>query len=129
MRPIGLSLDEEIAAVEARIVRRRAALRLMAAEARSRFTAKNLVPAAFVVALVGAFAASRMTHKRPAPEVRRHDAGAPRLFAALAAALLPVIVRPLQAAIVHWLAERLRHANSRKPNGPASKAGASPTEM
>ena len=129
MRPTGLPLDEEIAEVEARIVRHRAALRLMAAEVRSRFSAKSLVPAAFVVALVAAFAASRMTHKRPAPDVRRHDAGTPRLFAALAAALLPVIVRPLQAAVVHWLAERLRRANARGSDEAAPKPGATPTGM
>ena len=108
MRRTGLSLDEEIAEVEGRLARHRVQLRLLAAEARSHISIKSAVPIAMVTALAIGFAASRFV-RRPTspPPARRGGPRTTRLLGAIAAALLPRLVRPLQNAAVHWLSERM----------------------
>lgn len=111
MRRTNLSLDEEIAAVEARLARHRARLGLLASEARSRIAAKSTVPLAVAGALAVGFVASRFLRRRrkPPPAPKPATPTTP-LFGAIAAALLPALVRPLQHAVARWLSERIdRH--------------------
>jgi hypothetical protein len=110
MRRTDLSLDEEIAEVERRLAQQRAQLRLLVAEARSHFSARSTLPVALAAALAIGFAASRCV-RRPPPA--RRGSRPTRLFGALAAALLPPLIRPLQAAAVHWLAQRMSRSHAR----------------
>jgi hypothetical protein len=103
------SLDEQIAEVEGRIARRRAELRLLAAEARSRISVTKSIPVAMALALGVGFAASRFVRRparrAPAPVDRRsHPA---RLLGAIAGVMLPPLIRPLQHLVAEWLAERV----------------------
>lgn len=107
MRRTDLSLDEEIAEVEGRLSQHRAQLRLLAAEARSHFSMKSVVPVAIVSALAVGFAASRFVRRPAAPPPIPKASRPTRLVGALAAALLPRLLRPLQAAAAHWLSERM----------------------
>jgi hypothetical protein len=110
MRRTDLSLDEEIAEVEGRLSQHRAELRALAAEARSRVSIRNAVPVALVAALAVGFAASRFTRKPPpAPTVvRARGSRTTRVAGAIASALLPRLVRPLQAAATQWVEQRMR---------------------
>lgn len=111
MRRTDLSLDEEIAEVERRLAQRRAQLRQMAAEARSRISMRNATPVALLGALAVGFAVSRVLRRRPR-SVRsaqvREGARTTQLAGALASVLLPVLIRPLQGAVSQWLHERMR---------------------
>ncbi|HEY7788683.1 MAG TPA: hypothetical protein VIF33_09145 [Casimicrobiaceae bacterium] len=113
MRRTGLSLDEEIAEVEVRLASHRARLKLIAAEARSRVSVKNSVPVAVVAAVAVGFAASRFTRKsaRPAP-VQRGSRTA-QMVGAIAAILLPPLVRPLQNAAAAWFTQRMQRRAAR----------------
>ncbi|HSC97527.1 MAG TPA: hypothetical protein VLI21_01385 [Casimicrobiaceae bacterium] len=117
MRRTDLSLDEEIAEVEGRLAQHRMQLRALAAEARSRVSLKNAVPVALVAALAVGFTASRFVRRpAPAPAVMRsasRTSRTTRIAGALASALLPRLIRPLQHAIEQWLAERMRRPNYR----------------
>jgi hypothetical protein len=119
MRRSGLSLDEEIAEVEGRLSQRRAQLRLIAAEMRSRVNMRSALPVALIGALVVGFAASRFVRRpqRPAGVPRSRPT---RLFGTLAAALLPPLIRPLQLAIAQWLTQRMSRPRAR----PEPEAGA-----
>jgi hypothetical protein len=108
MRQSGLSLDEEIAEVEGRLARHRVQLRLLAAEARSHVRMKSAVPVAMVTAVAIGFAASRFMRRPASPPPLRRGPRSTRFLGAIAAALLPPLVRPLQDAAAHWLAERMR---------------------
>jgi hypothetical protein len=109
MRRTDLSIDEEIAEVEGRLAQHRMQLRALAAEARSRVSLRNAVPVALVAALAVGFTASRFV-RRPAPApVRSASRGSrtTRIAGALASALLPRLIRPLQHVIEQWLAQRM----------------------
>jgi hypothetical protein len=112
MRRTDLSLDEEIAEVEGRLAHNRMQLRALTAEARSRVSVRNAVPVALVAALAVGFAASRFMRKSPPPPALVRQARATRtstrIAGAVASALLPRLVRPLQQAIEQWLSQRLR---------------------
>ncbi len=112
MRRTDLSLDEEIAEVEGRLAQHRAQLRLLAAEARSHLSTRSVVPVALVAALALGFAASRFVRRPPRRPMRRdaQSARPTRLLGALAAALLPPLIHPLQSAATHWLTERMRRS-------------------
>ena len=107
------SLDEQIAEVEARLSRRRADLRLMAAEARNRSSATKAIPVAVLAALAVGFAASRFVRKpaRPLPVEKRSRSM--RLMGAVAGVMLPPLMRPLQHAAAQWLAQRMQRAAAR----------------
>jgi hypothetical protein len=107
------SLDEQIAEVEGRLMRRRAELRLIAAEARSRLSIRNAIPVAVVAALAVGFAASRFVRKPAKPPPAARGSRSTRMAGAIAAALLPRLVRPLQHAATQWLAERMHRAAAR----------------
>jgi hypothetical protein len=107
MRRTDLTLDEEIAEIEGRLSQHRAQLRLLAAEARSRISVKSAVPAAMIAALAVGFAASRFVRRPAAPPQMRSGSRPTRLVGAIAAALLPRLMRPLQNAAAHWLSERM----------------------
>ena len=100
MRRTDLSLDEEIAEVEGRLAQHRMQLRALAAEARSRVSLRNAVPVALVAALAVGFTASRFVRRpAPAPAAIRSASRASRttrIAGALASALLPRLIRPLQ---------------------------------
>ena len=109
----GKSLDEQIAEVEGRLAQRRAELRLLAAEARSRISVTKSIPVAVVAALAVGFLASRFVRRpaRPQPIVERHARSrSTRLAGAIAAALLPRLVRPLQHVAMQWIAQRMHRA-------------------
>lgn len=111
MRRTDLSLDEEIAEVEGRLAHNRMQLRALTAEARSRVSVRNAVPVALVAALAVGFAASRFMRKSPpAPALGRQTRGTrtTRIAGAVASALLPRLVRPLQQVIEQWLSQRMR---------------------
>ena len=111
MRRTDLSLDEEIAEVEGRLAHNRMQLRALTAEARSRVSVRNAVPVALVAALAVGFAASRFMRKSPpAAALVRQPRGTrtTRIAGAVASALLPRLVRPLQQAIEQWLSQRMR---------------------
>jgi hypothetical protein len=111
MRRTDLSLDEEIAEVEGRLAHNRMQLRALTAEARSRVSVRNAVPVALVAALAVGFAASRFMRKSPPPALVRQARAtrtSTRIAGAVASALLPRLVRPLQQAIEQWLSQRLR---------------------
>ena len=104
------SLDDQIAEVEQRLAHRRAELRLFAAEARSRVSVTKTIPVAVVAALAVGFAASRFVRRpaRPAPIEKRSRPT--RLMGAVAAAMLPPLIRPLQHLAAQWLTERMHRA-------------------
>jgi hypothetical protein len=111
MHRTDLSLDDEIAEVERRLEYRRAQLRLIVAEARSRVSLRNTIPVALFAALGVGFAASRFARRsttRFEPRSARKGTRAAQLVGALAAALLPRLVRPLQVAAMHWVTQRMR---------------------
>jgi hypothetical protein len=112
MRRTDLSLDEEIAEVERRLSQHRAELRALAAEARSRVSVRKAVPVALVAALAVGFAASRFARRPPAPPagVRSRGARTARVAGAIASALLPRLIRPLQAAVTQWVEQRMRRS-------------------
>ena len=101
------SLDEQIAEVEQRLSRRRAELRLIAAEARSRISVTKSIPLAALAALAVGFAASRLVRKpaRPAPIEKRSRPT--RLMGAIASVMLPPLIKPLQQFVAQWIAERM----------------------
>ena len=107
------SLDEQIAEVEGRLALHRAQLRLLAAEARSRISVNKSVPVAMVAALVVGFAASRFVRKSARPVVARERSRPARMFGALAAALLPPLIRPLQQLAMEWIAQRMHRGAAR----------------
>lgn len=107
------SLDEQIAEVEGRLAEHRAQLRLLAAEARSRVRIDKSVPVAMLVALAVGFAASRFVRKPARPVVLRERSRSARMFGALAAVLLPPLVRPLQHAAAEWITRRLQRGAAR----------------
>jgi hypothetical protein len=107
MRRTDLTLDEEIAEIEGRLARHRVQLRLLAAEARSHVSMKSAVPVAMVTALAIGFAASRFVRRPASPPPLRRGPRSTRLLGAIAAALLPRLVRPLQNAAAQWLSERM----------------------
>ena len=106
------SLDDQIAEVEARLSRRRAELRFIAADVRSRVGATKAIPVAVVAALAVGFAASRFVRKpaRPLPIEKRSRST--RIMGALAGVLLPPLMRPLQHAATQWLAQRMQRATT-----------------
>jgi hypothetical protein len=108
----GLSLDDQIAEVEERLSRHRAELRYLAAEARSRINASKAIPFAVVAALAIGFAASRFVRKPAKPEPVQRGSRPTRLLGAVAAAMLPPLIRPLQHAIAEWLAQRMHRAGA-----------------
>jgi hypothetical protein len=112
MRRTDLSLDEEIAEVEGRLSQHRAELRLLAAEARSRVSIKNAVPVTLVAALAVGFAASRFARRAPraAAAGRSRSSRTTRIAGAIASALLPRLIRPLQAAATQWVEQRMRRS-------------------
>ena len=105
------SLDEQIAEVEQRLARRRAELRLLTAEARSRINVTRSIPVAMALALGIGFAASRFVRKpaRPAPVATERRSHPARLLGAIAGVMLPPLIRPLQHLVAEWLAERMQH--------------------
>ena len=107
------SLDEQIAEVEGRLAEHRAQLRLLAAEARSRISVSKSVPVAMVAALAVGFAASRFVRRPARPIVARERSRSARMFSALAAALLPPLIRPLQHLATEWIAQRLHRGAAR----------------
>lgn len=109
-----LSLDAQIAEVETRLGRNRAQLRALAAEARSRVNVRAAAPVGMAVALAIGFAASRLTRKTSAPRVVQKGPRARRWAGALAATLLPRLIRPLQAAAVQWVHQRMFQAGARR---------------
>jgi hypothetical protein len=108
------SLDEQIAEVEGRLARRRAELRLFADEARSRISVRKSIPVAVVAALGVGFLASRFV-RRPAKMQPQYDRPArsrsTRMAGALAAALLPRLLEPLQHVAAQWIAQRMHRAH------------------
>lgn len=117
MHRTNLSLDEEIAEVEARLAQRRAQLRSLVAEARSHVRTRNVVPVAMAAALAMGFAASRLTRRSAASAAPRRPGRPARMLGALGAALLPALVRPLQNAVAQWLAQRMHR--SQAPDHPS----------
>lgn len=113
MPPTDLSLDEQISEVEGRLAEHRAQLRLLAAEARSRISVSKSVPVAMVAALAIGFAASRFVRKPARPVVARERPRSARMLGALAAALLPPLMRPLQHAATEWLTQRMHRGAAR----------------
>jgi hypothetical protein len=107
------SLDEQIAEVEERLARRRADLRLIVAEARSRVSVSKTVPVAVIAALAIGFAASRFVRKPARPEPVRTRSRSARMMGAIAAAMLPPLMRPLQHAATQWLSQRMQRAAAR----------------
>ena len=107
------SLDEQIADVEKRLSRRRAELRFMAAEARSRVSASKTIPVAVVAALLVGFAASRFVRKPARPEPVQRRSRSTRMMGALAGAMLPPLMRPPQHAAAQWLSQRMQRAAAR----------------
>ena len=107
------SLDEQIAEVEARLARRRAELRVIAAEARSRVSVSKTIPVAVVAALVIGFAASRFVRKPAKPEPLQRRSRPTRMMGAVAAAILPPLMRPLQHAAAQWIAQRMQRSGVR----------------
>ena len=110
------SLDEQIAEVEARLARRRAELRLIVADARSRLGVSKAIPVAMAAALAIGFAASRFVRKpapaaRVAPAERRSRSA--RLLGAVASVMLPPLIRPLQHLVAQWIAERMHRPAAR----------------
>jgi len=114
MRRTDRSLDEEIAEVERRLAHHRAQLRLIADDVRSRISLTSAAPVAIVTALAVGFAASRFVRRpvKAAPMPPRGSRST-RLVGALAAALLPRLIRPLQHAAAAWLAQRMRRPAAR----------------
>ena len=111
MRRTDLSLDEEIAEVEGRLAHNRMQLRALTDEARSRISVRNAVPVALVAALAVGFAASRfMRRSQPSPTLVRQakSARTTRIAGAVASALLPRLLRPLQQLIEQWVSQRMR---------------------
>lgn len=108
MRRTDQSLDEQIAEVEGRLTRRRAELRLIAAEARSRISIRKAVPVAVVAALGIGFAASRFVRKPAQPPPVRRGSRSTRLVGAIAAVVLPRLVGPLQHAATQWFSARMQ---------------------
>jgi hypothetical protein len=106
------SLDEQISEVEERLARRRAELRRFVAEARSRVSVTKTIPVAVVAALAIGFAASRFVRKpaRPLPPPVDRRSRSTRLVGAIAAAMLPPLIRPLQHAAGEWLAQRMQRS-------------------
>lgn len=102
------SLDEQIAEVESRLTRRRAELRLIAAEARSRVSVTKAIPVAIVAALAIGFTASRFVRKPARSAPPRRGSRSTRMIGALAAAVLPRLVHPLQVAATQWLSARMQ---------------------
>jgi hypothetical protein len=118
MRRTDQSLDEQIAEVEARLARRRAELRELAADAKSRLSATKAIPFALAAALAVGFAASRFVRKpaRPGrPSVAQHSqhSRSTRLIGALASVILPPLIRPLQHAAAEWFAQRMQRTGAR----------------
>jgi hypothetical protein len=113
MAQTDLSLDEQIAEVEGRLADHRAQLRWLAAEARSRIGVSRSVPVAMLAALAVGFAASRFVRKPSRPVVARERSRSARMFGALAAALLPPLMRPLQHLATEWIAQRLHRGAAR----------------
>jgi hypothetical protein len=107
------SLDEQIAEVEKRLARRRAELALIAAEARSRVSVSKTLPVAVVAALAIGFAASRFVRKPARPEPLQRRSRSTRIMGALAGAMLPPLMRPLQHAAAQWLSQRMHRAAAR----------------
>jgi hypothetical protein len=110
----GKSLDEQIAEVESRLARHRAELRIIAAEARSRISVRKTIPVAVAAALALGFLASRFVRK-PAKrqivvEERPHSRSA-RVAGAIAAAVLPHAMKPLQHFATQWVAQRMQRAH------------------
>lgn len=107
------SLDQQIAEVEARLARRRAELRLLVAEAKSRLGATKAIPVAVVAALAIGFAASRFVRRpaQPAPVAQRSRST--RLMGAIAGVMLPPLIRPLQHAAADWLSQRMQRTGAR----------------
>ncbi|HEY3583619.1 MAG TPA: hypothetical protein VGL90_04480 [Casimicrobiaceae bacterium] len=108
------SLDEQIAEVEGRLARHRAELRLIAAEARSRVSVRHTIPVAVVAALAIGFLASRFIRKPAKPQIvieRAPRSRSARMAGALAAALLPRLLRPLQHVAANWIAQRMARAH------------------
>jgi hypothetical protein len=116
MRRTDLSLDEEIAEVEGRLAQHRMQLRLLAAEARSRVSLRNAVPVAIAAALAVGFTASRFVRKpapvRMAAPPRSPGSRATRIAAALASALLPRLLRPLQHVVEEWVTRKMSTGQS-----------------
>ncbi|HLW11911.1 MAG TPA: hypothetical protein VKU81_04365 [Casimicrobiaceae bacterium] len=113
MRRTDRSLDEEIAEVENRLARHREQLRLIAADVRSRISLTSAAPVAIVTALAVGFAASRFVRKPAKPAPMPRGSRSTRLVGALAAALLPRLIRPLQQAAATWLAQRMHRTAAR----------------
>lgn len=114
MRRTDLSLDEEIAEVERRLARHRAALRMLASDARNRVGVRAVVPAAAVAALAIGFAASRFGRRPVRPQAAASRGSRPtRMIGAIAAAILPPLIRPLQHVAATWIAERMRRRTAR----------------
>ena len=110
----GKSLDEQIAEVEGRLAHHRAQLRLLAAEARSRVSVRKSIPVAVVAALGIGFLASRLVRKPARPRIvveRVPRSRSARIAGALAAAVLPRLVRPLQHLATQWVAQRMQRAH------------------
>ena len=107
------SLDEQIAEVEARLARRRAELRVIAAEARSRVSVSKTIPVAVVAALAIGFAASRFVRKPAKTEPLQRRSRPTRMMGAVAAAILPPLMRPLQHAAAQWIAQRMQRSGVR----------------
>lgn len=114
MRRTNLTLDEEIAEVERRLTERRAKLRQIAAEARSRVSMRNAVPVALLGALAIGFTASRFARRGARSPPIRTGSRAARLAGALASLLLPRLVRPLQSAATQWLQERMTRSRTQR---------------
>jgi hypothetical protein len=113
MAPTNRSLDEQIAEVEGRLAEHRAQLRLLAVEARSRISVSKSVPVAMLAALAVGFAASRFVRRPSRPVVARERPRSARMLGALAAALLPPLMRPLQHAATEWIMQRMHRGAAR----------------
>ena len=112
MRRSDLSLDEEIAEVEGRLAQHRAQLRQLVDDARSRVSTRSAVPVALVAALAVGFVASRFARK-PARRPTAASSNASRtvrIAGAIASVLLPRLMRPLQAAAMQWVHQRMRRS-------------------
>jgi hypothetical protein len=108
------SLDEQIAEVEGRLARHRAELRLIADEARRVVSVRDSIPVAVVAALAIGFLASRFIRKPAKPQIvieRAPRSRSARMAGALAAALLPRLLRPLQHVAANWIAQRMARAH------------------
>jgi len=106
----GRSLDDEIAEVESRLAHHRAQLRLVAADVRSRISITRAAPIAIATALAVGFAASRFVRKPARPGPAPRGSRSARLVGALAAALLPPLIRPVQHMLATWLAQRMHRS-------------------